>query len=399
MSASIKRILLMTSEPNELIAAAKEVDAHNICFFVCEEIEAAEALLSHHQFAAVVTDLQLSELGGFEGLKLIHHVRTHFPSTVIFAAVAEASAEIRDLVQGAGGQHVLEKPIDVSVLQSIATDKQKTKLSGHVDVCHFMKLEQFLKSYAMQALLQPIVGFDKMASTPRTLGVESLARAPKNAPRWTPEILFAYAERKEMLFETDLHCLQAALKEAEKLRHGCRLFMNVRPRSLINPSFFSKMTSLLQGTSFRHTDIVFELTEQQGILNQEAFSQTVTLLRDSGFGIALDDFGEGYANLKLLQELKPDYIKLSGAFCRSLDTDATKQVIVGAASHMASQLLIPMILENVETDRELQAAMTLGVRCAQGYYFCPPLSAMELTSSGWFDRHPAPPLQNALFSD
>ena len=104
-------------------------------------------------------------------------------------------------------------------------------------------------------------------------------------------------------------------------------------------------------------------------------------LRDRGFGIALDDYGVGFANLQLVQDLKPDYIKMSGYFCRDIHLDPFKQEIVRSTAQMADQLRIPTILENIETADELQEVQGLGVTYGQGYYFSKPASRASLVQS------------------
>ena len=89
-----------------------------------------------------------------------------------------------------------------------------------------------------------------------------------------------------------------------------------------------------------------------------------------------------------MQDLKPDYIKLSGVFCRDLEKDKTKQAIVKATTQMAKRLKIPTILEHVETKAELEMAHLLGVDNAQGYYFCYPQKSKVLIKSKWFLEHP-----------
>src|SRR5690606_32405983 len=100
-------------------------------------------------------------------------------------------------------------------------------------------------------------------------GFESLARAPAGTPLRNPEILFAYASRKERLFETDSLCIEAALKEAQLLHPsfpGSKLFINSQPRSMTNPDFVKLVNDGVAKAGFSNDEIVFELTEQQTIV-------------------------------------------------------------------------------------------------------------------------------------
>ena len=394
MAKQSQRILLVASDPLTSAALANNLRMRGVEIITCEEVEAAEALLSHSSFHALITDLLFTKQGGLEGLKLIHHVATHFPDVIVVGVVDRLDDEMRGLVLRAGATVVFEKPITLSDLKPVVTDGLPEPTDTDLkkgSVHHLSRLEDFLEQHSIDALLQPIVSLRSNDAHFHTVGVESLARGPKNLPLWNPEVLFAYAAKKEQLFETDMFCIRAALKEAKLLHNAGRLFINVRPRSLIHPQFVRQITLLCEQADLQPQTIVLELTEQQTILNQKAFSFALEQLRERGFAVALDDFGVGFANLQLVQDLRPDYIKVSGIFCRNLENDDAKQTIVQATTQMAQRLQIPTILENVETAQELEKARVLGIDCAQGYYFCRPQSGQTLIASKWFEKHPVMP--------
>ena len=122
-------------------------------------------------------------------------------------------------------------------------------------------------------------------------------------------------------------------------------------------------------------NIVLELTEQQTALNINNLVSRFVNLRKEGFGIALDDFGESFANLNMLCRLKPDIIKIAGYFCKDFSTDPYKKTIVAAIVNMAKALNISTVIENIETKNEARTAKELGVCYGQGYYFCKPVES------------------------
>ncbi|HEY1097308.1 MAG TPA: EAL domain-containing protein, partial [Myxococcota bacterium] len=249
-------------------------------------------------------------------------------------------------------------------------------------------LDDFLATGAIRSVLQPIVevaagGAARVDAPFRAHAWESLARAPASTPLRNPEILFSYASRKERLWETDLLCIKAALVEATrlKLQGVSRLFINTQPRSMTNPSFAPVVLDLVKEAGFDNSEIVFELTEQQTIVNPQAFAKTLGKLRDQGFQIALDDYGVGFANLRLVQDLRPEYLKLSGYFCRDVHKDPFTQMIVKATGEMCHTLGIPVILESVETADELEVVRSLQIDYGQGYFFARPAPADDFLKS------------------
>ncbi|HEY4224141.1 MAG TPA: EAL domain-containing response regulator, partial [Myxococcota bacterium] len=345
----------------------------------CREIEAAEAILEHHRFDVVVTDLRVSELGGLEGIRLIRYVSTHFPETTVLAMSGYVNDDVHALGRAVGAVAVLEKPIDLRRLRRYVHGEQGLPPSeGEGTVSEVDLLDDFLATGQIAALLQPIV--DVASAMPggpfMAHGYESLARAPKTTPLRNPEILFAYASRKERLFETDLLCIKAALQEGKRLGlQGAKLFINTQPRSLTSPEFAPVVADLVAAAGFKNSDIVFELTEQQTIVNPVAFANTLGKLRAQGFQCALDDYGVGFANLRLVQDLRPEYLKLSGYFCRDIHLDPFKQLIVRSTGDMCRLLGIPVILESVETLEELEVVKSLGIQYGQGYFFARPAPA------------------------
>lgn len=386
----MRKILLLDDEPAVLSVLADYLQAPGIEIVTCREIEAAEAILEHHRFDVVVTDLRVSELGGLEGMRLIRWVSTHFPETTVLAMSGYVNDDVHALGRAVGAEAILEKPIDLRRLRRYVHGENGLPADApEGTVAEVDLLEDFLAAGTIRSVLQPIVevaagGSIGAPGEPFIAHAwESLARAPSSTPLRNPEILFAYASRKERLWETDLLCIKAALLEATKLKlqGRSRLFINTQPRSMTNPSFAPVVADLVKEAGFDNTEIVFELTEQQTIVNPQAFAKTLGKLRDQGFQIALDDYGVGFANLRLVQDLRPEYLKLSGYFCRDVHKDPFKQMIVKATGEMCRALGIPVILESVETADELAVVRDLEIAYGQGYYFARPGPAEDFIDS------------------
>lgn len=386
----MRSVLLLDDEPAVLSVLSDYLACPGLEIITCREIEAAEAVLEHHRFDVVVTDLRVSELGGLEGMRLIRYVSTHFPETVVLAMSGYVNDDVHALGRAVGATAILEKPIDLRRLKHYVHGENGCVAEEGAEEGRVLEVElfdDFLAERSIRALLQPIIALDGGGPPYVAHGYESLARAPMGTPLRNPEILFAYASRKERLFETDLLCIEAALAEAQKLRpiiQGSKLFINTQPRSMTNPEFAHVVADRVAEAGFKNEEIVFELTEQQTIVNPQAFASTLSKLRAQGFRIALDDYGVGFANLRLVQDLRPEYVKLSGYFCRDIHKDPYKQLIVRSTAELCERVGIPTILESVEYEEELEVVKTLGLTHAQGYYFARPATAEDLKEGGRF---------------
>lgn len=370
----------------------------------CLEIEAATALLSSFRFDVVVTDLSVSQLGGLEGMRLIRFVTTNFPDTSVYVLSGYVDENVRSLCSLLGVTKVLEKPEGLSQLRNLLLEHRDAveafgaagassgtgnregdeAVEGEEadEVQQVELLEEFLATNTIRAVLQPIVKMREGLAAPyEVFGVEGLARGPVNSVLGSPAFLLAYAAHKELLFEADMICIRASLTEVVELGIPVTTFLNVQPRSLTNPEFTVRLCEEVHAKGLEERTIVLELTEQQTIVNPRAFASTLQKLRERGFRTALDDFGEGSSNLNLFQDLRPEFLKISGTFCRGLSQDSFKSNIVQSTAEMSRRAGTLTIMEAVETAEDANALRSLGIDYAQGYFFLKPLPGRELAQA------------------
>jgi EAL domain-containing protein (putative c-di-GMP-specific phosphodiesterase class I)/ActR/RegA family two-component response regulator len=377
----LRRVLILDDDSTTLLILSHTLQAQGLEVIACREIEAAEAILDHSRMDVVITDLCLSPMGGLDGTRLVRHVSTHFPEIDLFVMSSHVTEEVRRLMIAFGATAVLEKPVDPKILaMQVVRGQRGTAAAPPQGVVYDVEnLDDFLEANPIFAVLQPIVSMEEGRAIH---GVESLARAPRESLLRNPELLFGYASRKERLYETDMICMRAALLEGIHLGAGPLLFINIQPRSLTKPDFADRVSHMVQESGFKPADIVFELTEQETILNPRAFHATLAVIRRRGFRVALDDYGIGLSNLRFLMDHTPEYVKISGHFCRGIAEDRAKREIVRSTGEMLRRLGIPGIMECVETAEELRVVRELGIEYGQGYHFSRPLRAQELIERG-----------------
>lgn len=374
-----RRILLLDDEESVLEVMSEFLRSPHLDIVTVREIEAAEAVLEHSRFDIVVTDLRVSELGGLEGIRLIRFVKTHFPDTLVLAMSGYVTEEVHALGREAGVDAVLEKPLDLPRLRDFVLGD----LASHEDgdegpVSQVQLLHDYVKADLVYSAYQPIVDLS-VRDRIKVFAYEALARGPGHTPLQNPEILFAYATRKEFLLDTDLMCIGAAAREAELLS-GVNMFINIHPRSLTASDSPDRLHTLVTGCGVDPRRVVIELTEHHAIVNPEAFEQSLGALRERGFRFALDDFGVGYANVLLLAKIRPDFIKLSGEFGIECHLDPMRQKLIRSMANMAHDLGTPVIAEGIESLQDLEVVRDLGVDLGQGYYFARPGRATDMAA-------------------
>ena len=98
MSTDKRRVLILEDESQTLKLLVDFLRSPHVELVVCSEIETAECLLDHEDFDVLVTDLEVSDLGGLEGIRLIRHVSAHFPQTTIVVFSGNISPEVNSML-------------------------------------------------------------------------------------------------------------------------------------------------------------------------------------------------------------------------------------------------------------------------------------------------------------
>ena len=96
-------------------------------------------------------------------------------------------------------------------------------------------------------------------------------------------------------------------------------------------------------------------------------------LRAHGIGIALDDFGSGYANITTLAALDISTLKLDRSLTTDLPLKPRAAIIVKALCSMARELGLSVTGEGVETEAEAESLVACGCTRFQGYHYARPM--------------------------
>jgi diguanylate cyclase (GGDEF)-like protein len=120
------------------------------------------------------------------------------------------------------------------------------------------------------------------------------------------------------------------------------------------------------------SSICFELSERFDNTSAPEFADLIAKMRRSGFKIAIDDFGVGRGEFKLLCDYPVDYLKIDRHFIADLADAPRKQHLVKNIVNIAHTLGIRVIAEGVETEQEFLACREFGVDMVQGWYIARP---------------------------
>lgn len=170
------------------------------------------------------------------------------------------------------------------------------------------------------------------------------------------------------------HCV-AKHKEGNSAL-GFMHFVNLSPQFLARTDLVQALLKdardFCATCNFGPTDvkpIVFEITERQLLSDFKRLRNDLKPLLDSGFRLALDDFGSGYSSFLYLAELPVSFLKIEGWMVMNMHSNERVLAMVQSIITLARQLKIKTIAECIEDKETAEMLREMGVDWGQGYYF------------------------------
>lgn len=191
-------------------------------------------------------------------------------------------------------------------------------------------------------------------------------------------------EETGLVHEIGLWTLNNACRQLREWRASgqgsLRLAVNLSAVQLQNASLkpFFERTVAAHGLS--PSDVELELTETAAMEDRVRTIELFHELRELGFGISIDDFGNGHSNLSYLKDLPFTKLKIDREFVTHIDSRPGSRAICKALVELGAGLGISVLAEGVERREEVAALRKLGCHVFQGFYFARPLTADELTA-------------------
>ncbi|MHA8116050.1 EAL domain-containing protein [Kosakonia cowanii] len=149
--------------------------------------------------------------------------------------------------------------------------------------------------------------------------------------------------------------------------------VNVSISDLSRKDFATTLSDKMKNAGLEPRLIGLECLENEIITENPEALANMSVLRDLGFCILLDDFGAGYSNIGCLQRMPADIIKLDKSLVAGLQHDSGSRIIAQSIIFMLKKLQYVVVAEGVEDEKTLELLREYGCDEAQGYYFSRPL--------------------------
>lgn len=219
--------------------------------------------------------------------------------------------------------------------------------------------------FAFTMAFQPIVDVKKRG----IIYYEALVRGISG------ESAFSILEQvtDELMYRFDQACRVKAIELASELGMQERLSINFLPNAVYEPEACIQATlETSERVGWPIERLNFEITETERVVDRAHMRSIIESYRRMGFTTSLDDFGNGYANLDLLTDLRPDTLKIDRELVMGCDSSQRRQAILKSLVSLADTLGVHLVAEGIETREESRCLLALGIPVQQGYYFARP---------------------------
>jgi EAL domain-containing protein (putative c-di-GMP-specific phosphodiesterase class I) len=331
--------------------------------------------LDASRFDVIVSDVSMPEMDGLEFLRAVRERDLDVP-VILMTGEPGVNPAMRAIEYGAF--RYLLKPVEPQTLDDIV--RRAVRLH---DVAR-LKRQAFevagvggkvlgdragLEARFDRALdglwiaYQPIVSWKDR----RVFGYEALLRSAEPTLPGPLELLET-AERLGRIHDLGRGIRKRVADEVAEMPAGIVFFVNLHAADLNDEQLYLADAPLGRMAN----RVVLEITERASLDIVRDVEERMSRLRQTGFRIAVDDLGAGYAGLSSFTLLEPTMAKLDMSLVRGIDTHLRKQSIVRSMNRLCDELEILVVAEGVETSSERDTLVALGCNLLQGYLFARP---------------------------
>ncbi len=220
----------------------------------------------------------------------------------------------------------------------------------------------------------------------KVVAIESLMRIQNQSIGFIgPGEFIPIAESDDVIInKLGAWALQTSCSFAKELveQHGFdgKISVNISFAQLRRTEFVDDVIQILEATGLKGEHLQLEITESILMTDMDNNSRKLSLLREQGVTIAIDDFGTNYSSFNYLVNLPLDFLKIDMSFSRDIEKDERKRFVTKTIIELAQNLELQVVAEGVETQEQYELYKDFKCDIIQGYYFNKPLKREDIIS-------------------
>lgn len=165
-------------------------------------------------------------------------------------------------------------------------------------------------------------------------------------------------------------CLDAGLRPPP-------VAVNLGAESLAEQALPEMLGDALVRHRLSAAQLAIEITETAALADAARCARLPGRLRAFGFGVALDDFGNGNSSLAHLRDLPVDTIRIDRRFVKGAAAEPRDAALVRGLAGLAASLGMRVVAEGMETAVRAAAARGAGIAIQQGWYYAAALAGPD----------------------
>lgn len=228
---------------------------------------------------------------------------------------------------------------------------------------------------------QPIIDLDSGC----IIGAEALARwiRPEGKSPIGPDEFIPIAESIGIIDRMGRRVLEKAASNLYQWQKHLDapsfwISINIAPQQLLDQNLPDRLLAIARSMGVSAESIKLEITESALEYDFSTVQCVIDDLVESGFLLALDDFGKGHSSLERVISLPFSSIKVDKSFVWQV-VDGPGRAVVSSVANLAQNLDMYIIGEGVESADHEAMLREYNYEYAQGFYYGRPMSAEDLT--------------------
>jgi diguanylate cyclase (GGDEF)-like protein/PAS domain S-box-containing protein len=155
--------------------------------------------------------------------------------------------------------------------------------------------------------------------------------------------------------------------------------VNLSRETILVPDILPKMIEISNRYRIPRKMIQIEVTERVGDIEESTIARVANAIKESGFSLAIDDFGSEYSNLSVVSRLELDALKIDRGLIAQMEGNQGAEIVVRTILSLCEEMGLVSVAEGVETLHQKEMLVSLGCDYFQGFLFSKALPVKEFT--------------------